>query len=61
MTTTTKAVIAAAVSIARGWPTPAIRLRGGKVAVPVNAIALAVPPEMVRMVLGDIPCVVVVA
>lgn len=31
-------VVTKAVEIARRWPTPALRLRGGKVAVPVTEL-----------------------
>lgn len=48
-------VVAKAVEIARRWPTPAFRLRGGKSCVPVEAIeadGVSVPADMVRRVVG---------
>lgn len=55
-------VVAKAVEIARRWPSPAFRLRGGKSCVPVEVLeaeGVCVPAEMVRRVVGRNVVVVV--
>jgi hypothetical protein len=55
-------VVAKAVEIARRWPSPAFRLRGGKCCVPVEVLAaegVDVPADMVRRLVGRSVVVVV--